>query len=162
MQDKKRSLWNLGISAGLLVVVAGSALIYQYIHTPEVIPGLPKEIVAKASFTVYEFKNQPPLSYRIDPATINFDKELLVFQLVKPGSPSITVTQQAMGGYSNLSRTHNEVFTTDYGQANIQENMSRTTGEIFTSDNTWIIANASQPIGKSSMQQILLALHPAP
>lgn len=112
-------------------------------------------------FTPYYLKPSFSSDFTLQQNTVKYAYGVLVFSMRNTTGKTLSVTEEATPNqYDPSTLQTTKQFNTEYGRAYITDSTDRTTGTLFTSDKTWIIVNASSPVGSDFMQQFIEALAP--
>lgn len=93
----RKRWWPYGASIAVASCIAAAvtlALVTNHKHSYASL--LPERIATQATtFDPYFYRNKIPAGYTFDDSRISFDQGVLIVPLAKPGSPAITLTEQA-------------------------------------------------------------------
>jgi hypothetical protein len=165
---RKHALSPAQISLVVIALGIGGLFGVQHIITQEKQPTtLPQALVSKIqSFTPYYFSGRIPDGFTLKPASVKFENDILLFQIVDATNrQTITVSQQALPTtLANETYPKAEKVQGVDGYAVIVYNKTQTSGSLFSSphDNrkTMVLLNTYDPVKKDTLAELLRSLRP--
>lgn len=125
------------IIAGLVVTIILTASgVWWWSQSHQPVSLLPATISEQVPFVTYFFNGSIPNGYSFTPDGVVYSQGLLSVALSKPGSQTITVSQQALPSSLKQSDllSSNQKVSTPIGQATINDVDGRYLGSIVTND----------------------------
>lgn len=156
---RSRTLLILAIS---IVLLALFIWFWHHNRANQTQNTLPTAVVRQINtFKPYYLKSSYTSDFSLQQNTVKYAYGVLVFSMRNPTGKMLSITEEATPNqYDPSTLQTTKQFNTEYGRAFITDSSDRTTGTLFTSDKTWIIVNATSPVGSDFMQQFLEALTP--
>lgn len=160
--SKKTLILGWTLVATGIVVGTGAWLILR----PTLVkPLLPKSITSQITgFTPYFYNEAVPAKYSFNPKAVQYNSGVLIIQLTKPGSPDVTLTQQALP--AKLSPTtlleKGTKLTTLAGSATVNSVEGRLLATIVSSSKpqTLILINTAETTSKTDVTALAQSLQP--